>query len=431
MKIDLLPKAALILRTNGQAIQANNAASSLLDIPAGTISGWNITQALSDEKAVELHAFLCSIAPQKPERLVTHLTDGDKLRAIALDASRLPDGSLLLLIEDITAVQELQERIDSQQALQNAVLEHIEDGIIACDTKGQLSMFNRAARELHGLRTDIPPHELWVEHYRLFHPEDENGLQPVDIPLIKALNGRRLKNEEMTIVRADGKKRHVQVSGQPMSDKNGRQLGAVISLHDITDLKKTKEQLREIAYLDPLTGTPNRRLFHNLLSQAVRRAKRSREFMAVLFLDLDNFKHVNDELGHETGDRLLKEVAAALKNYLRESDIICRWGGDEFVVALPKLGSEADASLVAAKVGAAVRSVVVERYSLCRISTSIGIALYPDHAEIADQLIRAADKAMYTAKQQGKDRYCFALPEHIPQKKAIGQAPDSSMTDNV
>ncbi len=313
--------------------------------------------------------------------------------------------------QDISALQKMQEQLESQQIFQNAILEHIEDGIVACDANGELSMFNRASRELHALATDIPPHELWPEHYRLFQPDGITPLQPVDIPLIRALNGVQLKNEEMVIVRADGEKKDVQVSGQLMVDKNGDKIGAVISLHDITDLKSIREQLREIAYKDPLTGMPNRRLFHDLLNQALIQAKRHNEKVGVLFLDLDNFKAVNDRLGHDAGDQLLIDLAAILTGCLRDSDMICRWGGDEFVIALSAISGERDAQLVAEKICRAIRGSLQEDYAGCKVSTSIGIAIYPEHEDLPDLLIRSADMAMYEAKQQGKDRYCCSLSQ--------------------
>ena len=428
------PIAMLLVNTRMKISSFNLAFQRMWDSPACTKKGQDIRERMQliAEQVKEPEPFLAIINQVLNQHLkqvndTIELKDG---RTYHVSTHPVMETNNVLgrvwYFQDISALQRMQEKLDSQEIFQNAILEHIEDGIVACDANGELSMFNRASRELHALNTDIEPHDLWVEHYRLFQADGTSPLQPVDIPLIRALNGAQLKNEEMVIIRADGKKRDVQVSGQVMFDKNGGKMGAVISLHDITDLKRIREQLREIAYLDPLTGMPNRRLFHDLLDQALRQASRNNEKVGVLFLDLDNFKTVNDRLGHDIGDQLLVDLAATLTTCLRDSDITCRWGGDEFVVALPAITEQEDARLVAEKICKAINVTLQVNYKDCRVSTSIGVAMFPDHAKIPDLLIRCADKAMYDAKQQGKNRYCFALLETEPYNLSTADSPVGS-----
>jgi len=320
---------------------------------------------------------------------------------------------------DITALKAAQNEIVRQKKFQEAILEHIQDGIVACNARGELSIVNRAGRRLHGIEDKDIDTDQWAEHYRLFHADGLSPLQPQDIPLVKALSGQTLRNEEMVIVSADGKRHDVRASGQAMYDDHGNKLGAVVSLHDITDINRTREQLRFMAYHDQLTGLPNRRLFHDLLDQCLRRAQRNREKVAVLFLDLDNFKTVNDCYGHEAGDQLLVQLATILRLCLRDSDILCRWGGDEFVIALGQLSEKEDASKVAEKLCQAVVNHMERHFGECQVSTSIGISLFPEHAAVADNLIRTADQAMYTAKQQGKNRFRYATTANILQQSAL------------
>ncbi|EIL97432.1 MAG: diguanylate cyclase [Rhodanobacter thiooxydans] len=168
--------------------------------------------------------------------------------------------------------------------------------------------------------------------------------------------------------------------------------------------KKTATQLQYLAQHDQLTNLPNRGLFHDRLGTALARARREQQQLAVLYLDLDQFKLVNDNHGHDVGDLLLREVAARISRCVRESDTIGRIGGDEFVVLLNDTGQADHAVAVAAKICAALRQPFELAGGRLQVSASIGIALYPDHGEDARQLLRRADEAMYDAKRQGGDR---------------------------
>lgn len=318
---------------------------------------------------------------------------------------------------DITTLKAAQRKIIRQQKFQRAVLENIHDGVVACNSEGILTIFNRAGREIHGCDPSHLPLTEWSRHYQLYRPDGVTPMQTDEIPLVRAFNGEKVRNQEMVILSALGEKKQLRTSGRAMYDNDGNKLGAVISLHDITDLKLAKEKLQYLAYHDVLTDLPNRRMFHDLLEQNIRRARRNREKTAVLFLDLDNFKRINDRHGHEAGDRLLISLATTLRLHLRDSDILCRWGGDEFLIALPEMTSTAMARKVAKKICRVVETELAESCNGCGISTSIGVALYPDHGLSPDILIRRADMAMYMAKQQGKNRYQMAPKEKNTQPR--------------
>ncbi len=309
---------------------------------------------------------------------------------------------------DITPLKAAQRKIIRQQKFQRAVLENIQDGIVACNADGVLTIFNRAGREIHGCDPAHIPFEEWAGYYQLYHTDGVTPLETDEIPLVRAFKGEKVLNQEMLVLSGSGKKRELRASGQAMYDNEGNKLGAVISLHDITDLKQAKEKLQYLAYHDALTDLPNRRMFHDLLEQNIRRARRNREKTAVLFLDLDNFKRINDRHGHEAGDRLLIDLATILRVHLRDSDILCRWGGDEFLIALPEISSTGMARKVAKKICRVVQTELTESCNGCGISTSIGVALYPDHGLSPDMLIRKADMAMYMAKQRGKNQFHLA-----------------------
>ena len=199
-------------------------------------------------------------------------------------------------------------------------------------------------------------------------------------------------------------------------DGNGHLTHYVGSFFDITERKQSEDRIAHQAYYDPLTDLPNRRLLLERLEQAVLRSKRFERVGVLLFMDLDNFKKINDSLGHPVGDKLLLEVATRIKLYLRHVDTAARLGGDEFVLLLPEISTSVDAAVDHAKkvaeklILALAREFVIEEHRL-HISVSIGIALFPLFSESPDDLLKFADVAMYQAKDHGKDTYRFYVPE--------------------
>jgi diguanylate cyclase (GGDEF)-like protein len=180
--------------------------------------------------------------------------------------------------------------------------------------------------------------------------------------------------------------------------------GAVVVFHDITERKLNDERIRHLAQHDTLTDLPNRALLKDRLQQAMSYAKRDKQRVALMFIDLDRFKPINDSMGHVVGDWLLKEAANRMRACVRESDTVARVGGDEFVVLLRTVDSAEDAVLVAEK----IRNVLNKPFELAQqslqISCSVGLALYPDHAQTENELLDYADIAMYRAKQLGRDK---------------------------
>lgn len=178
-------------------------------------------------------------------------------------------------------------------------------------------------------------------------------------------------------------------------------------ISDITEQKQSDELVWKQANCDALTGLPNRRLFHDRLKLEIRKAHRAGLRMAVLFLDLDRFKEVNDTLGHDAGDKLLVDVAQRIGDCVRESDTVARLGGDEFIVIL----SELDDTISVERVAQSIIRCLAEPFRLGEetacISASVGITMYPEDAEDADELLRHADQAMYVTKNSGRNRFSY------------------------
>jgi diguanylate cyclase (GGDEF)-like protein/PAS domain S-box-containing protein len=210
---------------------------------------------------------------------------------------------------------------------------------------------------------------------------------------------------EMQLRRRDGVVIWVRDTVRAVRDAESRMLYHEGSLEDITEHKQAEEIIKRLAYHDPLTGLPNRRLLNDRLRLVMAQARRNQQKLAVMLLDLDQFKDVNDALGHGVGDQLLQVVGDRLTSLLRSSDTVARMGGDEFIVLLPEIARLEDAAGVAQKILEDIRRPFEFDGHRLHVSTSIGIAFYPDDGEDGDTLMRNADIAMYRAKNQGRDNY--------------------------
>ena len=212
------------------------------------------------------------------------------------------------------------------------------------------------------------------------------------------------------------------INGQGLYDSNHTLVGGVITFRDVTDIMHKTVELEMRAQYDDLTRLPNRRLFAHHLEKAIGRSQRKNRPLAVLFVDLDRFKSVNDALGHDQGDELLRQVADRLRDNLRIGDFCGRWGGDEFVVCLEDFGEQRNAAATAQK----LVLVLSEKYDVngseVYATPSIGIASYPGSGAEGDRLIKAADLAMYQAKKRGGGRfqyYSSALNTKLAQREEL------------
>lgn len=241
--------------------------------------------------------------------------------------------------------------------------------------------------------------------YRTFlsrvHPEDRDE---VDRLWQAALRGEPYDIEHRLLV--DGQVKWVRERAELEFDEHGKLLGGFGTTQDITERKRMEEQIRNLAYFDPLTELPNRRMLLDRLDHALAQAKRFQRSLAVMFLDLDNFKVINDTLGHDVGDELLKAVAARLTTCVRTGDTVARQGGDEFIIVLTEIAQADDATQVAEKIIRAGSDPVRVGGHELSVSTSIGIAVYPvDGTDDALELMKKADASMYAAKGAGGNAF--------------------------
>jgi diguanylate cyclase (GGDEF)-like protein/PAS domain S-box-containing protein len=243
--------------------------------------------------------------------------------------------------------------------------------------------------------------------YNNVHPEDREGLREFMSNVEEALRPPRLY--EFRGVRQDGATIYIEASITHITYQG--ELAILAFLRDVTERRVAEETIRRLAYHDALTGLPNRVLMSDRLTVAMARAERTRKKLALMMLDLDKFKEVNDTLGHATGDLLLKAVAERLTQSLRKNDTVSRQGGDEFIVILPDLADKNDAGMLAQKILHLFHKPFHLVKQTISISTSIGIALYPDDGITVDELIKHADIAMYEAKKKGRNQYQYYVAE--------------------
>ncbi|HEX4650354.1 MAG TPA: EAL domain-containing protein [Granulicella sp.] len=284
------------------------------------------------------------------------------------------------------------------------LFETAKDGILLLDSEsGRVTDVNQSVIQMLGYSRDhFLNHKLWDVRPFLEVPECRHGLTELQTAESIAFDHWILEAQDKSIVDVEFVGNVYQVDGARIVQCN---------LRDITSRKQAEARIHYMALHDALTGLPNRALLQDRLTQAMTMASRNHTRVAVLMLDLDQFKHINDSLGHHVGDRVLEAVSARIKTCLRESDIVARLGGDEFVVALPTVTDDQDIEGVAQKLLTSLLDPFQVEGNELKISGSIGIGQYPADGDTPGALLRAADTAMYAAKARGRGVHCFFTPE--------------------
>ena len=316
----------------------------------------------------------------------------------------------------------LQQRLSNTDVSVLSVLTSINDGVIVVDREGSILDINAAARTILGLGPRWQPDSSWEQTFCCIDENGDSYRNSADLPLVRARSGAKFSGQVAIYRAPEQPDTYLSINGQGLLDGNRELVGGVITFRDITDATIRTTELEKRAQYDELTGLPNRGVFTEHLARAIGRAERKRAPLAVLFVDLDRFKSVNDTLGHDVGDSLLRQVAERLRGNLRIGDFSGRWGGDEFVVCLEDFGEMGNAGAAAQKLLLVLSEKYQVGHSEVYATPSIGIAIYPESGNSAERMIKAADIAMYEAKKHGGGRfhyYSTALNTRLEQREEL------------
>ena len=364
--------------------------------------------------------FLMNVAPLSNGDGVVVSHEDITMRRVAEDILRHSHGQLERRVRERTAEleqlnatlrEEIEQRLEVESRLRQAatVFESSNEAIIITDAESRIQAVNRAFVKISGFTTD----EVVGRNPSLLKSgRHDDAFYDT---LWQSLTRTGQWQGEIWNRRKNGEVYPAWESISSVCDEDGRVLNYVAVFSDISALKEAEKQLHELAHHDPLTGLANRLLFSFQLEQAIERARRHGNRIALLFLDLDRFKIVNDTLGHAIGDKLLQSVAARIKANVRADDFVARLGGDEFVVLAEDFSRPEDVAPLAGKLIDALCEPVSIDDALVATAVSIGISVYPDDAANGEDLFKMADSAMYHAKECGRHNYQFYRAEFTTQ----------------
>jgi diguanylate cyclase (GGDEF)-like protein/PAS domain S-box-containing protein len=335
--------------------------------------------------------------------------------------NQLDGSSLLKAVRNMLERTAIAEASFVEKERAQVTLNSIGDAVISTDITGKVTYLNQVAETMTGWSTAQALGHSFSEVFRIIDSTNaEHARNPIDLAM----------QEDKTVglaagsilIRRDGHQTAIEDSTAPIHDRTGQVTGAVIVFHDVSQALAMSQRMSHLAHHDFLTDLPNRLLFNDRLAQAMSAARRHDEQLAVLFVDVDRFKHVNDSLGHAIGDQLLLSVAERLAANVRGSDTVSRQGGDEFVILLSTITRAQDAAVSAVKILTALSMPHQIKEHELQITLSIGIAVYPDDGSDAESLVKHADVAMLNAKNNGRNNYQFFrsdMNEHAMERQSL------------
>jgi diguanylate cyclase (GGDEF)-like protein/PAS domain S-box-containing protein len=396
-----------------------------------TISGLSLEQTLGTNWSTAIH-------PEDRERVLAEwrvaardqapfqtefrfLKEDENIVWTRVNSAAMLDGKksfgLVQTVEDISerksaefVLQVAEESLFMEKERAQVTLNSIGDAVLTTDLQGNVSYLNLVAEAMTGWSREDALGRPIAEVFNIL---DGTTRLPAANPMLNAIAEDRTVElaKNCVLIRRDGSESAIEDSAAPIHNRDGRVTGAVIVFRDVSESRAMEQEMSHLAQHDFLTSLPNRLLLTERFSHAIGLAQRHQEQVGLLFLDLDNFKHINDSLGHAVGDQLLQSVASRLVECVRTTDTVCRQGGDEFVILLDEIGQPQDAAHVAET----LRTTLAMPHQIdgheLHISLSIGISVFPDDGTNVDTLMQNADTAMYHAKASGRNNYQFFKPE--------------------
>jgi len=390
-----------------------NLSDGLERLSKGGIEGVLADLFLPDSQGIETLDKLLLAAPRVPILVLSGLDDeGIASQSVQhgaqdyLPKSHLDSYALSRALRNMIDRKTAEDTLFNEKERAQVTLNSIGDAVLSTDILGHVTYLNIVAEVMTGWSCKEALGKPLGEVFQII---DGNTREPSPNPMELAVQGNKTVglSANCILIQRDGKECAIEDSAAPIHDRSGMVAGAVIVFHDVSVSRAMSIEMSHLAHHDPLTNLPNRLLLKDRLSQAIATARRNDTRVAVMFLDLDGFKHINDSLGHAVGDKLLRSVAKRLVSSVRSSDTVGRQGGDEFVVLLAEIRDAADAGISAKKLlTATATSYTIDPHDL-RVTASIGVSTYPEDGEDAETLMKNADTAMYQAKGNGPNSYQF------------------------
>jgi diguanylate cyclase (GGDEF)-like protein/PAS domain S-box-containing protein len=371
---------------------------------------------LPDAHDVEAIRRAHAAAPHIPLVVLTGLDD-ESLAAQALQEGaqdyllkgQIETRGLLRSLRYAIERKTMEEALFAEKERAQVTLNCIGDAVVCTDISGDITFLNPVAETMTGWPLTEAVGRPMAEVFRTLSATSTEPTETTAELAILQIRSAHLP-PSCVLIRRDGLEIPIEDTIAAIHDRQGQAIGAVIVFRDVSVARAMAQQISHSAEHDFLTGLPNRMLLNDRIGQAVAAARRHAKHVAVLFLDLDGFKHINDSLGHPVGDKLLQSIATRLAAVVRGADTVSRQGGDEFVVLLPDLQQPEDAAVMAGRI---LRDVAlphsVDQYEL-HVTTSIGVSVFPDDGADAETLIKNADTAMYQAKENGRQSFQFFKP---------------------
>jgi len=381
----------------------------------GGVSAAVLDLNLSDSQGLETFNQLFEAAPDLPILILSEAgTEEIARQAVHLGAydyliNEQADGYRLRRTVRTMIDRHALEAVRVENELATTTLNLIGEGILRTDADGNVTYLNRFAEKVTGWSRAEARGRPFADVLRLI---DNISGASLDDAVAIALQADKTASGmtssiNCTLVRRDGEEFGIESRVAIIHDQDGNAVGAVVAFRDVSAARVASLEMSRVAQHDVLTNLPNRALFNDRLSQAISLAERQSKQLAVLFVDLDQFKRINDSLGHSVGDRLLRSVARRLVACVRRTDTVSRLGGDEFLILLSQIEHSEDAAITARKILRAVAAPHVIDSKSLDVNVSIGGSTYPADAQNAETLVSYADVAMYEAKQQGRNSYQF------------------------
>ncbi|MGI6549973.1 MAG: PAS domain S-box protein [Syntrophomonadales bacterium] len=388
----------------GNLTFSNNSLNESLGYLKQDLFNMNYKQYMDSENARKVfQAFNKVYLTKEPTREVDwHLTrqDGSKLFAEASVSAILNSQGKVSgfrgIVRDVTQRKEAEEALRQSESKYRLVFENTPLGILHFDGQGRITACNESLIQIVG-----PSEKGTLIGFNLLHLPEKGLAEGVK----QALNGQKAYFQGDFRSNISDKVTPIEAQIAPVMSEEGQPLGGVIIVSDFTERKQYEDTIRHLAYHDALTGLPNRLLIQDRITVALSQSKRYKQLLALVYIDLDNFKVVNDTLGHMAGDELLQHVSRRLKSLVREGDTIARMGGDEFMLLFPDIKEPGDAVIIASKILQSFSSPYHVDGHEIHTTASIGISVFPEDGQDVETLIKNADSALYRAKEQGGNNY--------------------------